>query len=92
MSGPHGAHGAHAAAQYAQGPQPHQDDVADLRRLIRYVERWRLSHFQRPEAVSADSRVPDADALLRKLHNGLQLAATRGPGFRPAGDGRVFLY
>ena len=66
--------------------------MADLQRLIRYVERWRLSQFQRADAQSTDSRLSDSDALLRKLHSGLHLAATQGAGFRPAGDGRVFLY
>jgi hypothetical protein len=32
---------------------PTQQDAADLQRLIRYVERWRLAHFQR-----ADSEAP----------------------------------
>ena len=54
----------------AGAPRRNVRDVADLQRLIRYVERWRLAHFQRP-----DARVRDADDVLRKLRRGLAMAA-----------------
>jgi hypothetical protein len=50
-------------------------DMADLQRLIRYVERWRMAHFQRP-----DARVRDADDVLRKLRRGLAMAAEGAQG------------
>ncbi len=49
-------------------------DAAELQQLIRYVERWRLAHFQR----CADRRLRDADDLLKKLRRGFQLAAQAG--------------
>lgn len=31
-------------------------DAAELQRLIRYVERWRLAHFQRPDGADMTLR------------------------------------
>ena len=45
-------------------------EPADFQQLIRYVERWRMAHFQRP-----DARVRDADDLLRKLRRGMAAVA-----------------
>jgi hypothetical protein len=66
-------------------------DAADLQKLIRFVERWRMAHFQRADASPTDARLVDADALLRKLHTGLQLAVE---GHADMGGSRrnVFLY
>lgn len=74
--------------------QPREDEVADLQRLISYVEHWLVAHTQVSDAPSGDRRLGDADALLRKLHNGLQLATSQGPGFRPgtAGNGQLYLH
>ena len=47
----------------ALGGQP---ELADFQQLIRYIERWRMAHFQRP-----DSRLRDADELLKKLRRGM---------------------
>ena len=47
-----------------------QPEVADFQQLIRYIERWRMAHFQRP-----DSRLSDADELLNKLRRGLATVA-----------------
>ena len=52
-----------------------QRDMADLQQLIRFVERWRMAHFQRP-----DSRLRDADELLRKLRRGMVMAAEGAMG------------
>ena len=54
---------------------PTQQDAADLQRLIRYVERWRMAHFQRLENRQ---RLADADALLHKMRAGLRLAVEGG--------------
>ena len=48
-------------------------DPQEFQQLIRYVERWRMAHFQR-----ADSRVRDADELLKKLRRGMATVADAG--------------
>jgi hypothetical protein len=71
-----------------------QNDAADLQRLIRYVERWRMANFQRSDASPADdvdARLLDADALLRKLHKGLQLAVEGQTGATNTRQ-NVFIY
>ena len=47
-----------------------QPEMADFQQLIRFVERWRMAHFQRP-----DERLRDADDLLRKLRRGMASVA-----------------
>jgi hypothetical protein len=66
----------HMGARPAGAPRRNVRDMADLQQLIRYVERWRMAHFQRPD----DSRLRDADELLRKLRRGLAMAAQNGMG------------
>ena len=51
----------------------YQPDPNEFQQLIRYVERWRMAHFQR-----ADARVRDADELLKKLRRGLATVANGG--------------
>ena len=63
------------SSQAARPLPPTQQDAADLQRLIRYVERWRMAHFQRTES---GLRMADADVLLRKMRSGLQLAIDGG--------------
>ena len=60
----------HMEMRRAGAPRRNVRDMADLQQLIRYVERWRMAHFQRP-----DARVRDADDVLRKLRRGLAMAA-----------------
>ena len=92
-------HWADAKAQRAQR------DAADLQRLIRYVERWRMAHFQTPDRqtldrsgpprIAGDRRASDADVLLQKLRAGLTVAASEASSALRAGaDSRqsAFLY
>jgi hypothetical protein len=65
----------HMEIRRAGAPGRNVRDMADLQQLIRYVERWRLAHFQR-----TDVRVRDADDLLRKLRRGLAMAAEGAMG------------
>ena len=51
----------------------YRPDLNEFQQLIRYVERWRMAHFQR-----SDSRVRDADELLKKLRRGMATVATGG--------------
>ena len=63
-----------AGATGAAGPAgAGHPEMADFQQLIRYVERWRMAHFQRP-----DPRLSDADDLLRKLRRGMVTAAQTG--------------
>ncbi len=62
-------------SQDARPLPPTQQDAVDLQRLIRYVERWRMAHFQRAES---GLRMADADALLRKMRSGLKVAIDGG--------------
>ena len=48
----------------------YRPEVADFQQLIRYIERWRMAHFQRP-----DERLSDADELLKKLRRGMATVA-----------------
>ena len=48
-------------------------ELADFQQLIRYIERWRMAHFQRP-----DERLSDADELLQKLRRGMATVAQAG--------------
>lgn len=76
---------------------------AELQRLIRYVERWRLAHFQQPDtsesrapfghaaSVPADRRLVDADALLSKLRRNLQHVSGAQPASQRVSD-RALLY
>ena len=48
-------------------------ELADFQQLIRYIERWRMAHFQRP-----DERLSDADDLLHKLRRGMATVAQAG--------------
>jgi hypothetical protein len=68
-----------------------RSDAADLQRLIRYVERWRLARFQRADGSGIDGQMADADALLRKLRAGLQLAS-QAPQHVTGNNGPVYLY
>ena len=51
----------------------YRPDPNEFQQLIRYVERWRMAHFQRP-----DARIRDADELLRKLRRGMAMVAQSG--------------
>ncbi|HEU5318697.1 MAG TPA: hypothetical protein VFX49_21465 [Chloroflexota bacterium] len=70
-----------------------ESDAADLQRLIRYVERWRMAHFQSPDRssvgatvrIAGDRRISDADVLLQKLRAGLSIAASEANGAMRAG-------
>ena len=56
-----------------------QRDMDDLQRLIRYVERWRMAHFQRPDEVRAgmgEDMAGDPTAI-------------RGPARRRSADRRL---
>ena len=75
--------------QAARPLPPTQQDAADLQRLIRYVERWRMAHFQRTEN---GPRVADADALLRKMRSGLQLAVEGGAAMAALNGRQQSLY
>ena len=48
----------------------YQPEISDFQQLIRYVERWRMAHFQRP-----DGRLRDADEILSKLRRGMASVA-----------------
>jgi hypothetical protein len=51
----------------------YRPELNEFQQLIRYVERWRMAHFQRP-----DARVRDADELLKKLRRGMATVAEDG--------------
>ena len=51
----------------------YRPDPNEFQQLIRYVERWRMAHFQR-----GDGRVRDADELLKKLRRGMATVAEPG--------------
>jgi hypothetical protein len=68
-----------------------QRDLADLQRLICYVEGWQLAQFQPPPTEADRRRQADAAALLRKLRGGLALASGQ-PAARSRHPGGVFLY
>ena len=88
------SHWADAKAERAQS------DADDLQRLIRYVERWRMAHFQTPDKgssarMSGDRRIGDADEVLQKLRTGLSVAAAEASSaLRAGGRGsqHAFLY
>ena len=64
-------------------------DMADLQRLIRFVERWRMAHFQSPEmSAGTRPRLSDADALLRKMRTGLVAAASQASDAMLGGQSR----
>ena len=50
-----------------------------------------MSHFQRADGAGADGRMADADALLRKLRSGLQMAAQASQNVTGQ-NGPVYLY
>ena len=62
----------------AQAPRAIERDVADLQRLIHFVERQRFVQAMRADAPGAREREADATALLRKLRAGLEWAQLAG--------------
>ena len=57
------------------GGSTYRPELADFQQLIRFVERWRLAHFQRPDART---QLRDADELLKKLRRGMATVAQGG--------------
>ena len=64
-----------------QTPQRAQRDMEDLQRLIRYVERWRMAHFQRPEEIRASME----GSLVEDMAGEMEMMGMD----RPKGDRRL---
>ncbi len=70
--------------------QPDWAAVTDIQRLIRYVERWLLASFQRPNDAT-DLRTTNAEEVLQRLRIGLQ-SAMQGGYATQLHTGAAYLY
>ena len=74
----------------ASTAQPDWAAVTDIQRLIRYVERWLLASFQRPDDPTG-FRTTNAEEVLQRLRTGLQSAMQGGRATQPH-TGAAYLY
>jgi len=74
----------------ASTAQPDWAAVTDIQRLIRYVERWLLASFQRPDDPTG-FRTTNAEEVLQRLRTGLQSAMQGGYATQPH-TGAAYLY